>query len=110
MELKNTNHRTSNDDEILTTIQSKQEKFQRRLTRLKDGTSSMFKDFENDYDMLTDRIHRLETDVNTMKTPTKSTYTARKLQYSKSSESDNSSFSPFPQKHKSNDHVSKTPT
>ena len=104
-----TTHSVSKNDDALHILSAKQDKFQRRLARLKDGTSTMFKDMENDYDMLTDRIHRLESDVSNMKVPKQSASTARKLDYGKTSESDDSSFSTFPQKHKSSEYVPQTP-
>ena len=96
---------STTDNDQLTIITAKQEKFQRRLTRLKDGTSIMFKDMEADYDMLTDRIHRVETDVNNLKTPENKRSTARKIVFDKPSDSDDSSISHHPQKHKSNEYV-----
>ena len=60
---------------------------------------------EADYEMLMDRIHRVETDVNNLKTPYDKRSTARKIDFDKPSDSDDSSISHRPQKYKSNEYV-----
>ena len=91
--INNIDLRPNANNDNLKTVAETQDKFKRRLTRLKEGTLTMFKDMEADYDMLTDRIHRVETDINNLKTPNVQKSTARKLEFDKSSESDDSSFS-----------------
>ena len=86
-----------NHSPLVQTIVSKQEKLQRRLNRLKNGTKDMFHQTESDYDLLTDRIHRLETDLNHMKNNTRTAQ--KKLSYPQSSDSDSSSFA-TPKHHK----------
>ena len=105
--LKTPSLNPTTDTDRIQTITAKQEKFQRRLTRLKDGTSTMFKDMEADYDMLTDRIHRVEADVNNLKNPDNRKSTARTLDFEKQSDSSDSSLSHHPIKYKSNEY---TPT
>ena len=71
---------------------STQDKVQRRLHRLKEGTKKMFRDMESDYDLLTDRIHRIEDNVQELQKPS-SQPKPRKLEYKQSPDSDDSSFS-----------------
>ena len=107
---QNKNKSSLNDDESVQSIITTQQKVQRRLSRLKDGTKTMFKDIESDYDLLTDRIHRLESDVKKLQT-NKRKSTQRKLDYSHKSESDTSSFSSVqPQQTHSKYNHSNTPS
>ena len=46
---------------------SKQEKLQRCLTRLKDGTKQMFQQTKSDYNLITDRVHLLEGEFKLLK-------------------------------------------
>ena len=95
-----------NDNESVQSIITKQDKVQWRLKQLKEGTKTMFKEFEEDYDLINDRIHRLESDMQNLQSKQKSHTTRRKLDYHKSSDSDDSSISPFPFKPRSNNNVS----
>ncbi len=45
-----------------------------RLTRLKEDTKKMFKEMESNYDLITDRIHHLESDVQNLNSKHISTY------------------------------------
>ena len=87
--LKHDTHDSAQMQKLL----SKQDKFQRRLTRLKDGTKSMFQQTESDYDLLNDRLHRLETDFKQFHASMPKRSIPKKLSYIPSSESDSSSFS-----------------
>ena len=55
-----------NDNESVQSIITKQDKVQWRLKQLKEGTKTMFNDFEEDYDLINDRIHRLESDMQNL--------------------------------------------
>ena len=88
---------TINDTESVHSIITTQDKVQRRLLRLKEGTKKMFKSVESDYDIITDRIHRLETTLQNMTKKNRSQKsTQRKLNYDEPSDSDSSSFSSLP--------------
>ena len=92
-----TKQKQVNDNESVQSMLSTQDKVQRRLHRLKEGTKKMFKDMESDYDLLTDRIHRLEENVQNLNKP--ATHTKpRRLDYKQAPESDDSSFSSIQKK------------
>ena len=57
-----TNQSSNYSDPQLQAVVSKQEKMQQRFLHLKDNAKTMFQQTESDYDLLTDRIYRLETD------------------------------------------------
>ena len=63
---RNTKSNYVNDNESVQSIITKQDEVQRRLNRLKEGTKTMFNDFEEDYDLINDRIHRLESDMQNL--------------------------------------------
>ena len=65
----------------------------------------MFKEFEEDYDLINNRIQRLESDMQNLQSKQKSHTTRRKLDYHKP-DSDDSSTSLFPFKPQSNNNVS----
>ena len=86
----------------------RQDKLQRRLTRLKEGTKSMFQQTESDYDLLTDRLHRLETDFKNLNSSMPKCSVQKKLSYINSSDSDSSNYSKpaFTKHHHKFDHHS----
>ena len=86
-----------NDNELVQSVITTHDKLQRRLIRLKEGTKKMFQSVENDYNLITDRVHHLETEFQNITKKNKSYQsTQRKLKYDEPSESDNSSFSSIP--------------
>ena len=93
-------HDLADDQGSVKTIVDTQEKVKRRITRLKEGTKKMFKDVEDDYDIIADRIHRLESKVQDLDAKNKSTPTSRKLDYNTQppASDDDSSFSSLPHK------------
>ena len=85
------NKHMTNDIYDIQQFTRKHEKLQKRLTRLKDGTKQMFQQTESDYDLITDRVHRLENDFKILQSQKRSSQ--KKLSYTQSSDSDSSSFS-----------------
>ena len=86
-----------NDNELVQSVITTHDKLQRRLIRLKEGTKKMFQSVENDYNLITDRVHHLETEFQNITKKNKSYQsTQRKMKYDEPSESDNSSFSLIP--------------
>ncbi len=97
---KHIRHGLPDDQGSVPTIVETQEKVQQRITRLKEGTKKMFKDVKDDYDLIADRIHRLESKVQDLDAKNKSTPTSRKLDYNTQppASNDDSSFSLLPHK------------
>ena len=95
--LEDTNQHTPPSETTIQSIMSKQDKLQRRLTRLKDGTKDLFEQTESDYDLLHDRLQRLETDFQNLQTSNQHNNTKKKLRYKQPSDSDDSSFIELPQ-------------
>ena len=85
----------NNDPTKIDNIIHTQEKVHRRLARLKEGTKGMFHQTKSDYDMLTDCIHRLETDVKNIQ-QANSNSTKKKLDYKIPFDSDDSSSTNMP--------------
>ena len=103
------NKQMTNDIYEIQQFNRKHDKLQRRLTRLKDGTKHMFQQTESDYDLITDRVHRLENDFKILQSQKR--FTQKKLSYAQSSDSDSSSFStPNFQKQQPKFETSTTPT
>ena len=63
-----------NHYELVQTIITTQDEVQWRLTRLKEDAKKMFKEMESNYDLITDRIHHLESDVKNLNSKHISTY------------------------------------
>ena len=89
----NTNQFSTQNDARLQNITAKQDKMQRRFLRLKDNTKTMFQQTESDYDLLTDRIHRLENDFKSFEQNSNLRSSRKQLNFKQSSDSDDTSSS-----------------
>ena len=84
-------HDEFNDSIVIQNVVSNHEKLQRRMKRLKDGTKQMFQQTDADYELLTDRVHTLESTIRQLQNrPNNRT----KLNFDDEDNSDSSSLLP----------------
>ena len=86
----NSTRQIPNESTIIQDVMSNHDKIQRRLKRLKDGTKLMFQQSDADYDLLTDRVHKLENTVQKLQDHPN----GRKLNFEDNHDSDSSSLLP----------------
>ena len=77
----------------LSHVHKSREKLTRRIARLKDGSKQMFHQQELDFELLTDRVQRLESDYADFK---KGNKTSKRLSFSSDSESSTHNRRPPP--------------